>query len=266
MQIQTWVEEWEKRVPLSLQEPWDHSGKQFGRFQQPLSGIVFALDFTSGALQKAMNEGANLVVTHHPVLFEGVHTLYEDDPLQNLVMQAIEAGIAVYASHTPWDWVNGGVNDVMADRLVLRNRKPLRRREENDVHLAYSTGFGVYGECAPITLASFAQFLSSAFSAPSVVFYGQPDRQIERVGVLGGSGMEFVSDALAAGCDVFVTADIKYHEAQFAIQRGISLIDLGHYAAEFPSMTQALRLSQTFSADVDQQLFDEQENKRHSLC
>lgn len=265
MQIQKWVEEWETRVPLTLQEAWDHSGKQFGRFAQPLRGVVFALDFSAGALQKAVEMGANLLVTHHPVLFEGVHTLHEDVPLQNLVMRALEQGIAVYATHTPWDWVDGGVNTEIAERMALRECRALRPREESDPQRAYSAGFGVYGNIEPMTLAAFARNLSQAFSTPSVVFYGEGERKIARVGLLGGSGMDFMPDALAAGCDVFVTADIKYHEAQSAVQNGLALIDLGHYAAEFPSMARAMRLSQSFAPNVPQEVFDEKENKRHSL-
>ena len=265
MEIQSWVNEWEKRVPLILQEPWDHSGKQFGRFARPLSGILFALDFSAGVLNKAVENRANLIVTHHPVLFEGIHALHEDDPLQDLVMQALEQNIAVYATHTPWDWVDGGVNTEMADRIALRHRRPLCKREEGDPLCAYSSGFGLCGEVDTMTLASFAQSLSASFGTSSVVFYGDPAWTVSRVGLLGGSGMDFVSDALRAGCDVFVTADIKYHEAQFAVQNGLALVDLGHYAAEFPAMARALQLSRTFSANITQEVFDEQENKRHFL-
>lgn len=250
MKKQEWISRWEKRVPLGLQESWDHSGKQFGRFTEELTGVVFCLDLTQEAIDQAKEMGANLIFTHHPVLFDAVHGLDEEVELHDLVMQAIALGIAVYSSHTAFDTVDGGVNHVLAELADLSDVKPLRPRDAEDALFSYAKGFGTWGVVSPQKLAAYAKRLKEAFQAESVVFYGDPDRVVTRVACLGGAGVEFAEDAVAAGCDVLLTADVKYHEAQDVVRKGLALIDLGHYASEFPAMERAREWAEEFAPEI----------------
>lgn len=264
MQILDWVERWEEEVPLALQEERDHSGRQFGRFAQPLTGIVFALDFTKGVLERALQEKANLIVTHHPVLFSGVHGLDERIPLQDWIIEALENNIAVYASHTAWDWADGGVNDTLGERAGLSDTRALVSRDPSDPLWTVSKGKGVYGTHSRMRLDDYAAALQKAFDAESIVYYGNPATEIHRVACLGGAGMDFVPNALKADCDVMLTGDVKYHEAQDALRAGLCIIDLGHYAGEFPAMGSALRRSRAMAPGIAHFLQADAEAVRHN--
>lgn len=252
MRITDWVEAFERRVPPALQESWDHTGKQCGRFDRELTGVVCALDLTREALEVAQDKGANLIVTHHPALFRGVYVLDESLEGQDVVMRAIESGIAVYASHTALDTVDGGVNDVMADRAGLVDVQPLRPRPEEDALIVHARSMmGTWGRHVSTTLAAYAAELKKAFVAESVVYYGEPKTPVETVGCLGGAGMDAVVDAKRLALDVLLTGDVRYHEAQEAVRAGVCVIDLGHYASEFPVLSRVAEWSRAIAPEVE---------------
>lgn len=267
MLIDTWVQEWEKRVPLALQEEWDVSGKQAGRFGQELSGVVFSLDLTREALDMAKQSGANLIFTHHPILMRGVHGLDETVELHDLILSAVESGIALYASHTPFDIVDGGVNDVLAEKLGLFDVRALTPRMETDpLRTIARSRIGTKGTHARVTLEDFAQKVKEALGALSVVYYGDPLTMLTEVACLGGSGMSVVDDALRAGAQVLITGDVKYHDAQDAVRRGLFLVDPGHYATEFPALARALSWSKEIAPEVEQLLVENgHESLRHGI-
>ncbi len=256
MLISEWISRWEERVPLALQEEWDHCGLQCGRVDRDLSGVVLSLDLTEEAIVRAQQEQVNLIVTHHPVFFRGVHTVIDSEPLQRLALEAIEAGLAVYASHTAFDTVDGGVNHVMAELAGLSEAVPLAPRDVSDPLRAFAEGMGRMGSIQPVSLAQYASCLKGRFHAESVVYYGDPARIIRRAACLGGSGMDFVADAIRGCCDVLITADVRYHDAQDAVRRGLALIDLGHYASERPAMQRAMEWSQQIAPEVRHVVLD----------
>lgn len=240
LQIQDWVRFWESKVPLALQEDWDHSGPQFGHFQYPLKGIVFSLDLTKSAIYTARESGANLIVTHHPVFFHPTQEILDQDPLQELILFCIEERIAVYSSHTPFDAVDGGVNDVLADRLGLSQAEPLRDRPKEDPLYAFSKGMGRIGQIPEMSLVWYAEQVAKYLDVPGLTYYGVPGQRIERVACLGGAGGDFYLDAIKKGADLLVTADLSYHLVQDAMRRGLALMDLGHDFSEKPAMARAM--------------------------
>ncbi len=241
MLIAEWVNEWEKRVPAELQEDWDNTGKQFGDFNKELKGVVFSLDLTDAAIDLAIEKGANLIFTHHPVFYSPIKSLLMDDPLSAMIIRSIREGISLYSSHTAFDAVNGGVNDYIAEIIGLRDTEALVPMSEDHPLYAFSRGMGRIGSSPGpnMTIRQFGEILNKKFGANGVFIYGEPDKKVSRIAILGGGGMSFVDRALAGGADLFVTADIKYHEAQDAVRRGLSLIDLGHFASEQPAMERA---------------------------
>lgn len=265
MFISDWIECFERRVPPQLQESWDHTGRQFGRFDRPLTGIVLALDLTEKALQTADGCGANLILTHHPVLFDAVHFLDERVALQDWVMQAIESGVAVYSSHTALDIVDGGVNDVLAERAGLQDVLPLRERPADDPLIGYAQSLiGTWGRHDPVSLEVYARELKAAFATESVVYYGDPTAEIRTVGCLGGGGMEAVADCKRLGLDVLLTSDARYHEAQDAVHSGVNVVDLGHFASEFPVLERVAAWSKEWAPDVAVNVVDNgEEGLRH---
>lgn len=250
MKIQEWVDNWEKKVPLSLQEKWDKSGKQLGNFDDELKGIVFSLDLSEEAIEAAEELGYNLIFTHHPVFFSPLENFLLDDPKNRLIWSCLERKISVYSSHTAFDFVDGGVNDVLAEKCHFKNIRPLRPRDSQDPLYAYSKGMGRIGEISPMILEDYASLLKKSFGGESLIFYGKKDRMVKRVACLGGSGLDFAEDALKNTCDLLVTADIKYHDAQDWVRRGLCLIDLGHYVSEFPAMERAAVWSREIAKEI----------------
>lgn len=255
MNIRQWTREWEKIVPVGLQYDWDNSGLQIGRLEEEITGIVFSLDLNKSAVSGCIESASNLIVTHHPAFFHPVSRLTDREEAEQTIMDCIEQHIAVYSSHTPLDLVDGGVNEVMAEKCGISHRKVLCERDPHLPYARYSQGMGVIGELeSPTTLKSYAERLKKEFSAVSVIFYGNPDQKIRRIANVGGSGMSFLKDAVQKNADCLVTADIKYHEALEAIQQGLTLIDLGHFFSEFPVMQRAMEISKSFCPDIRQQV------------
>lgn len=248
MKIRQWISQWEEKVPLSLQEDWDHSGGQLGDLDQELSGIVFTLDLTDEAIEQALAHGANFIFTHHPLFFQPLPDLLGDRPLKRRILRACAHQLVVYSAHTPFDGIDGGVNDVLADLLGLKKCQPLEVWNERTGAAGLAEGMGRIGflEGEP-SLSSYASFLKKQFQAPSIVFYGPAEKKISCVACVGGSGLSYADLALEKGADLFVTADLTYHKLQEPLENGLALVDLGHDTSEEPALLQAERWSQAIA-------------------
>lgn len=249
MLINEWIKAWEDRVPLKLQEEWDNSGRQAGRFESQLKSIVFSLDLTKEAVKKAKEVGANLIFTHHPPIFRPLKNICSDNNVSELIISCLEEGISVYSAHTSFDFVDGGVNWILADLLEMKDCRPLRAREESDPLKVYSEGLGRLGRHEIISLAEYAKKMSKKFKKP-LISYGPGDKRIEKIACLGGAGASFIGEAIDKGADLLVTADIKYHEAQDALRSGLALIDLAHDVSEDPAMDRAVDISKEINPDI----------------
>lgn len=229
-------------APLPLAEEWDNVGLLAGKTEKDVKVILCALDFSAEVLEQAKNCHADLVITHHPVIFRGITKFTDNDWRNALLMEAIRNDIAVYSAHTNLDKAAGGVNDVLAGLLELENVEGLSNREDT------LEGIGRVG-CLkePLDLFAFAEKLKRILKVErvNVVSAGRP---VRKVAVCGGSGMDFLDSAVEAGADTYVTGDIKYHDAQEAKGKHINLIDATHQGTELPVVNEladrlALRLS-----------------------
>lgn len=261
MKISEWIFAWENRIPLFLQEEWDNCGLQAGRTSNECTGIVFALDLFYDVIDECEKQNANLIVTHHPAVFVPLKSVTDQTYTGEMILKCIEKDISVYSSHTNLDWVNGGVNDVITDLLNLSDVSALRKFEDDKL-LKYSIGEGRIGKIEKTTLSEFAKNIKNVFDAPNIIFYGDENKKIEKVAVLGGSGMDFAEDALKSGADVLVTADIKYHGACDYVEKGLTLIDIGHYWSEFPVMKTAFDISEKIAPGLNKKIIP---NRFHRL-
>jgi dinuclear metal center YbgI/SA1388 family protein len=231
------LDEW---FPASLAEDWDNVGLLLGDPRAPLHSIMTCLTVTDESADEAIVEKADLIVSHHPILFRPVQRLTADGP-QGAVYRLARAGVAVYSPHTCFDGAEEGINGQIARRLGLAEVRPLRRLDE-DNPLA---GAGRIGELpTPMSLGELALRARGAFGAPQIEYVGDAARTCRRVAIGCGAGAEFLGDAAAAGCDVLVTGEARFHQLLEATQRGTALILAGHYATErFAVETLAERLS-----------------------
>jgi dinuclear metal center YbgI/SA1388 family protein len=230
----------ERRYPLESAEPWDAVGLVCGDPDAEVTRVLWAVDPTDGVIDQAVEVGAQLIVTHHPLLLTGVHSVAATTPKGSHVHRLIRAGIALYCAHTNADVADPGVSDALAAALGVTGLEPLAPGD------APGTGLGRIGDISEtVTLAEFAGYVSEALPAThhGVRVAGDPDRPVRRVAVCGGSGDSLLGVATALGADVMVTSDLKHHRALEHLEDdGCAIIDVAHWASEWPWLPQAARL------------------------
>ena len=223
------------RFPPRLAEDWDTPGLAVGDPARDLTHVMFAVDPTRDVAREAVECGAQLLVTHHPLMLRGVTTVAATSAVGAVVHALIEGGCALYAAHTNADAGRGGTNDALAQAFGMSAIAPLVA-DGADAAL----GSGRIGTVREQTLADFAATVAAALppTAGGVVFAGDADAPVSRVAVVGGSGGSFWDAAVAANVDVFVTADMRHHPATDAREsarlRGGRpfLVNVSHAASE----------------------------------
>lgn len=211
--------------PPEHAESWDNVGLLVGG-NRAISSVYIALDPTDEVIETCAGEGCELLITHHPLIFNGLKNISENDYIGRRVLKLAEDGISYFAMHTNYDVDLMG--DLAAERIALRNCQPLLKTQEFD-----ETGIGRIGDLAEeMTLGQFAEKIKSAFDAQGLHVFGDPQQKISYAAVLPGSGKSGIDAAITFGADVLVTGDIDHHAGLDAVARGLSVIDAGHYGLE----------------------------------
>ncbi|MDF8263423.1 Nif3-like dinuclear metal center hexameric protein [Luteipulveratus flavus] len=217
--------------PPDTAQSWDRVGLVSGDPDQVVHRIHLAVDPTLAVIEEAREAGANLLITHHPLLLRGIHSVATTTAKGAAVTALVVADLALYVAHTNADVARPGVNDALAEAAGLETAEPLVVRD--------GVGLGLVGELpTPMTLTAFAAMLAEALPASPVGIRvsGDPEGEVRRVAVLGGAGDDAFAQVRASGADVYVTADLRHHPALEAREeaRGGTpyLIDAGHWATE----------------------------------
>ena len=192
-------------APLSIQEGWDNSGLVIGSEEDEVTGVLVGFDCTRELIEEAVRRGCNMVVTHHPLIFKGIRHISAREPVGAAVIAAVRHGVAVYAAHTSADKVIEGVSGAMARKLGLQNVEFLEPDGE-------SAGLGCIGDFPEgMTAQEALAYVGKAFGL-KVIRHSRPvDGTVRRVAVLGGSGGSDIPAAIAAGAQLYITADVTYH-------------------------------------------------------
>lgn len=202
-------------APYDTQEEWDNSGHLVGAFRQEVRKAVMALDATKEVCRFAADIGADLVLTHHPIIFGGITSVKADSAVYILA----NSGIAHLCAHTNFDKAPGGINDNLAEILGLGNTSRL------------DDGITVAGELeCEMSMDDFVDFVNDRLSVAGIR-YTDTDKMIKRVSVCGGAGGDYLHSACAES-DCYVTGDLKYHELLEAQQEGLAVISAGHFETE----------------------------------
>lgn len=214
--------------PPSFAEEWDNVGLLVGRMDQEISSVYIALDVTERVIEEAVQCGADMIITHHPLIFSGLKRITEEDFIGRRVRRLIGEDICYYAMHTNFDVL--GMADAAAEELRLSKMQVLHTTFEDDIS---KEGFGRCGELPrTMTLRECAELVKKQFGLSSVSVYGDLNEMVEIAAICPGSGKDFVEDAIKAGADVYITGDISHHTGIDAIARGLMVIDAGHYGIE----------------------------------
>ena len=209
-------------APFEGQDGFDNAGLLVGDPAWDVRGVHVALDVTTSVLDEAIARGANLIVSHHPMMFSGRKNLVEADSEGMLLCRMIRHNIALIAAHTNLDRAPGGLNDVLAQRLGLT--------------AVTGEGYLRVGDLpAPMTVDAFTRQASDALGTV-VRLMGRLEREIRRVGVSSGAGSEGWEEARTLGADAFLTGEMKHHHALAAVEMGMVALEAGHHATEEPGI------------------------------
>jgi len=224
----------EQFAPTALAEEWDNVGLLVGDPKMPVQRVMTCLTVTPTTVQEAIQEKANLIVSHHPIPFQPLKTITTETTTGQLLMQLISAGIGVYSPHTAFDSAPAGINQHMAIGLGLQQIQPLVPATNSADPEAGSGRVGILGE--ELTLgeltARLKSFLGIEDLQGSTQIVGDENQSVSRIAIACGSGGSFLSAAVDQKCDCFVTGETNFHTCLEAEARGIGLILPGHFASE----------------------------------
>ena len=215
----------ETLAPASMKMEWDNVGLLCGSKAAEVTRVLVALDPFEGVCHEAADIGAQLIVTHHPLIFRAPRTVTDDTSVGRSIMFLCRNGISAINAHTNLDQVKGGVNDVLAATLGLQNVQIINE----------ANGFGLL-RCGEVTEQPMEAFLAAVKENLGCegLRYASSGKPVHKVAVGGGACAGELLDAYHAGCDTFVTADVKYNQFWDAHDLGMNLIDAGHFQTENP--------------------------------
>lgn len=228
------MEELEHLAPSALKEPWDNVGLMVGDETQKIERVFVCLDLTTENVTQAIYWGADLIVSHHPLIFKPLFSVTESDPIASMVRRVIKNDISVFSMHTNFDKADGGMNDLLAHRLGLEN---VRKFTEDECVDAAGNPFSPIGRVGmleyPLTVEDFILRVKDVLGCSALKFSGDLSEPVQTVALCSGSGgKEGIYSAFHSGADVYVTADLGHEHARSAYELGLNIIDAGHFETE----------------------------------
>lgn len=218
-------------APFSLAEEWDNSGLLVGSPDAEAVKIGVCLDAVSESVLAASEKGCNVLVCHHPLIFRAVKHITDESEQGRTILEAVRHDVSIIAAHTNWDKAHGGVNDTLSALLGLRDVEPLDSE----------SGLGVVGVISEgLGLEEFLLRVKASWGLSHLDCYGQAERVV-RIALCGGSGSEFWRLAKRRNADIYLTADMKYHELLDAVQEGLTIGLINHGEMERASLPELAR-------------------------
>lgn len=207
-------------APIETQLPYDKCGLKTGRLSDEATGVLICLDLNPDVVTEAEKLGCNLIIEHHPSVWEPLKKIDLDYPKVKALIQATTKNISVYSAHTNIDLAAGGLNDRFAETIGLKN--------------VFVCDEGRIGDVEPVTLEKYAEFVAEKTGEKNVKIIGEKEKIIRKVACINGAGGadEDVCLDFARQSDVFVTAEVKYHVARLSKDIGYAIIEVGHFTSE----------------------------------
>ncbi len=215
----------EQRFPKEYALDWDNVGLLAGRDDKEVRCIYIALDASDEVIHTAAQQGADMLVTHHPLIFSGMKRITNQDFIGRRILGLIRRDISYYAMHTNYD--------VLGMAALSGSMIGLKQPEALEVTCEAQEGIGRIGQLEKaVSLKQCCEDVKRAFHLESVRVFGNPDRTVERIAICPGSGKSVIGEALKKQADVLITGDIGHHEGIDAAAQGMVVIDAGHYGLE----------------------------------
>ncbi len=243
----------DKRIPASLSCDWDNDGLMCcpdGKAQ--VKKVLIALDITERTVDYAISNGFDTIISHHPLIFSKVGQLNEDTNTARKLIKLVKNGVSAMSFHTRFDALCGGVNSVLAERLGFKNTKNFGPSGEE---------FALIGELdTPVALEELCIEIKEKLGCP-LVLYADCGKKIKKVALLGGDGKDYVESAIDSGADAFLSGRFSYNIMAEAPEKGISLIEAGHFFTEDPVCKRFQELVFDFDPNIKTEILNSNEIK-----
>ena len=219
----------EKKYPKVNAENWDNVGLIVGKLNQEVRKVQLSLDATDKAIENAIKNGAELIITHHPMIFKPVKTITTMDNLGRKIIKLIENNRSLYAMHTNLDSSKNGLNDYILNLLGVENSKVIDVNEFDS-----EVGIGrLYTLSKEMSIDEYATFVKNSLKIKNIrIISENREKIIKKIALINGSGMSYWRKVKSLGADLFITGDIGYHDALDAKEAGINVFDIGHFESE----------------------------------
>lgn len=220
----------EKKFPVENKEDWDNVGLLIGRKNKEIKKIQVSLDITKNVIENAINENVDLIISHHPLIFNSLKKINDNSLLGEKILKLIENKIAVYSMHTNLDSTKFGLNDLLGEKLNFFEGKVIDK-----INGSSENGIGrIYKLSEKKKAFEFVEILKKKLSLKRITVSGFNFNQveIEKIAIVNGSGSSYWRKAKNMGADLLITGDLKYHEALDSKEEGMLIVDIGHYESE----------------------------------
>lgn len=224
----------ESKYPLEIQYSWDNSGLNIGDKGQDVRNILLTLEITEKTVDEAIEKNIDLIISHHPFIFSKLNKINNDDIKGKLIYKLIKNSVSVYCMHTNYDLAFEGLNDYFM-KLIGANTTSILEVEGslNSYEDGNNYGLGRVGNLSKeVSIEGFISYLKEKLQISHLRYIGDENKRIKNIAVVTGAGAEFFEKAKDMGVDLFISGDMKYHQAMDALEMGISVIDCGHYGSE----------------------------------
>ncbi len=247
----------ESLAPVGYAYKWDNVGLQLGSKNDNIKRALTTLEVTEAVLDEAIENNVDMIISHHPMIFSPLKKIIKEDLKGKLIYKAIQNNIAIYSTHTNIDIAPGGLNDYIANLLEIRDVEILEETDksinpiDNEISI---NGIGRVGKLEKSrTLEELIVVIKKQINIEHVTVAGDLKANIEKIAIINGSGADLIELAIHKGCQCVITGDVKYHDAQDAISRGINVVDIGHYHGEkfFPEFLANYLSKETIEKGLD---------------
>ncbi len=224
-------------APQKYAYDWDNVGLQMGKFNQKVKRVLLTLDINGKVLAEALEKNCELIISHHPLIFKGINSIHDQTETGRILLKAAKNNISIFSAHTNMDVAPGGLNDYLAKLLNIEVLNVLEANDEikgNQISKKEKViGVGRIGNLdKKIILKEYLELIKKKLNIKHLKYHGDKNKIIKKIAVCNGSGADFIKNAHYSGADLYITSDVKYHEAQLAEEFNLALVDAGHYETE----------------------------------
>ncbi|HIW21598.1 MAG TPA: Nif3-like dinuclear metal center hexameric protein [Candidatus Dorea intestinavium] len=239
------IEKIEEKYQLSYACDWDNVGLLVGREEKEVKTIYIALDATKQVVERAISNKADLLITHHPMIFSGLKRVNDKDLVGSKVVALLQNDITYYAAHTNYDVKQ--MADLAAKKLRMEETKVLEITKEEE-----ELGIGLYGNLPePVSIRELGELIKNKFHIDTVKIFGDLNKKVTNVAISPGSGKSMITPSLEVGAEVLITGDIDHHTGIDAVDEGLLIIDAGHYGLEHIFIKDMARFVSELSDDFN---------------